>query len=133
MSIGYNATRRKNMIDPAQPTKYYATAVSRGKMDIHRIAGVIASRTSLSTTDTVAVLDALTHVLPSFLEEGYIISLGDFGNFTINLKSNGVEKEEDLSPKEITRFHLTFRPGKELRSLMKGLTAEKEKKKIKKP
>jgi predicted histone-like DNA-binding protein len=131
MSIKYTATRRKNMIDPAQKPKSYATAVSRGKLKLTQIAVEIASRTSLSTTDTVAVLDALTHVLPTFLEEGYIISLGDFGSFTVNLKSNGVEKEKDLSPKEITGFHLTFRPGKELRSLLTGLKAEKAKKKIK--
>jgi predicted histone-like DNA-binding protein len=125
MSIRYKATRRKNMIDPAQEPKYYATVVSRGKINIRAMAEQIANTTSLSSTDVVAVLEALTKELPFFLGEGNIVSLGDFGSFAINLKSNGVETEKELTSKEITAFHLTFRPGKELRVLLKKLKAEK--------
>lgn len=107
MSITYKATKRMNMIDPAQSARYYETAVSRGKRDIRMIAKEIAERTSLSTTNAVATLHALTEILPFFLGEGDIVSLGDFGSFTINLKSKGVLNEENLSKDTIKDFHLT--------------------------
>lgn len=113
MAINFQAVPRKNPTKPGDPPKFYASPVYQGKLNLRKIAKEISERTSLSTVDTMAVLEALTQVLPFFLLEGNIVNLGDFGTFRINLHSTGVDKEEDLTSSNVTGYKLNFRPGKE--------------------
>ena len=73
----------------------------------------------------MAVLYALKQVLPFFLVEGNILSLGDFGTFRINLHGIGAASKDEMTASNITSFMLNFRPGKELSELLKHIEAIK--------
>jgi len=120
MSFNYQAVQKRNPLQPNEPQKYYATAVyKKDKINIRKIAKEIAERTSLSGTDTIAVLEALTQVLPSILMDSNIVHLGDFGSFKITLRSNGMPTADEVSADSINEFKLHFRPGKEFNELLK--------------
>ena len=125
MSINFQPVKRINPSKPGEPAKFYASPVYKDKITLRKISKEIAERTSLSSTDTMAVLEALTQVLPFFLIDGNIVYLGDFGTFRINLHSTAAEKEEDLNASNVTGFRLNFRAGKEYSGLLKQIEAAK--------
>lgn len=125
MAIKFQAIARKNPLQPNDPAKFYPSPVYTDKLTLRKISKEIAERTSLSGTDVMAVLEALTQVLPFFLIEGNIIYLGDFGTFRISLHCNGKDTAEALIASDITDFKLLFRPGKELSTQLKLIEAVK--------
>jgi predicted histone-like DNA-binding protein len=125
MSIKYKTVTRINPNKPGDPARYFASPVYKDKLTLRRIAKEIAERTSLSSTDTMAVLEAMTQVVPDFLADGNIIYLGDFGTFRITLHSEGTDKPEDFTASNVNNFRLNFRPGREFSDKLKNLEAVK--------
>ena len=121
MAFNYQTVKKKNPLKPTDPDKYYASAVYKDKLTIRKIATEIAERTSISSTDSMAVLEALTQVLPFFLLDGNIVYLGDFGTFRISLRSDGADKPEDFTASNVTGYKLLFRSGKEFTAKLKNL------------
>lgn len=125
MSIRYQVVKKRNPLKPNEPEKFYANAVYISKLTLRKIANQIAKETSLSGTDTLAVLDALTHVLPGYLLDSNIVNLGDFGSFRITIHATGADKEEEFTSANITGFKLHFRAGKEFSDQMAAIDAIK--------
>jgi predicted histone-like DNA-binding protein len=125
MAINYQTIQKTNPLKPSDPKKFYASAVYKDKMNLRRIAKDIARSTSLSSTDALAVLDALTQVIPIFLLDGNIVSLGDFGTFRITLHSTGTLTEEEFTTANITDYKLHFRAGKEFTDQLLAIEAVK--------
>jgi predicted histone-like DNA-binding protein len=121
MALNYQTVKKRNPAKPTDPEKFYANAVYKDKMTLRKIATEIAERTSLSSTDSMAVLEALTQVLPFFLLDGNIVYLGEFGTFRISLRSDGAETAETFTSANIKGFKLLFRAGKELSEKLKHL------------
>jgi predicted histone-like DNA-binding protein len=114
MSLEYRVISRINPLKPSEPKRFYPSPVYKDHMDLKKLSTRVAAETSLSPTDTLAVLDALTRVMTFFLMEGYILNLGDFGTFRINLNSNGSTTAEEVTLTNIKKFKINFRPGKDL-------------------
>jgi predicted histone-like DNA-binding protein len=125
MAINFQAAKKINPLKPQDPPKYYANAVYKDKMTLRKIATEIGARTTISIPDTMAVLEALTQVLPFFLIDGNIIYLGDFGTYRITIQSDGTATPEELTSSNITGFKLNFRAGKELSNQLKAIQAVK--------
>jgi predicted histone-like DNA-binding protein len=105
---------------------FYPNPVCSEKINIRQLAKEIAIRTSLSTTDTIAVLEACTEVIPYFLTNGAIVSLGDFGSFRVTLKGKGAATAKEMTAANVTKIRVKFRPGKEFASLVRSAELEKE-------
>ena len=56
---------------------------------------------------------------------GDIVSLGDFGTFALNIKSDGAESEEVFLQSKIKGVKLVFRPGKVLKQAIRTVTFRK--------
>jgi predicted histone-like DNA-binding protein len=131
MSISYRPVRRKNPRDLQAPAKYYPNPVYVGKLSAREIAKLITETTSFSPSDTIGIIQALIDTLPRFLEEGYIIQLGDFGTFRLTFEGAGAGRPEEVSAKNIKALRYNFLPGQGLTENLKSLHPEKEKKKKK--
>ena len=126
MSLKYRPVKRSNPVKRQNPAMFYPNPVYRDKVNVRQLAKEIARRTSLSTTDTIAVLEACTEVIPYFLTEGDIVSLGDFGSFRITLKGEGTATKKKMTAGNITDIRVKFRPGKEFSLLVRSAELEKE-------
>jgi predicted histone-like DNA-binding protein len=113
MAINYKLVQRPNPLKPQDPKKFYANPVYNSKKGLRRISQDIARQTTVSTADTMAVLESLLTVIPVFLLDGDIINLGDFGSFRITFRSSGTLTEDEFTSSNINDFHLHFHPGKE--------------------
>jgi predicted histone-like DNA-binding protein len=127
MALPYRPVKRANPVKRGEPEMYYPNPVYREKVGLRKLSAAIAARTTLSTVDTMAVLEACTEMIPLFLTGGAIVSLGDFGSFRITLKGTGSATAKEMTAANITEIRVKFRPGKEFASRVKEAELEKEK------
>lgn len=129
MPVKYNIVERKNPLKQSAPSKFYASAKADGEINLKAIAKEIsAGSTTVSDTDVLAVLNDLIKIFIHHLGAGEIVKLGDFGNFQITISSEGAETAEQVTSANIKNSKITFRPGVDLRDMLKTTKYEKYRK-----
>ncbi len=126
--IQFSKTIKKNLQDPTEPAKTYATAQSRGIWQITDLARHMAAHgTPLSRGTITAVITDMVSCMREALLDGYILHMGDLGNFYAMIKSRGVcesVEDEDTHKKpvftaaDIYDVTLRFDAGREFESMM---------------
>jgi predicted histone-like DNA-binding protein len=107
MSIAINIVGRKNPIDQSAPAKFYAVVNATGEVNQR-----IAERSTVTPTDSMAVVEALLTMIPKMLADGKIVRLGDLGTFYTSVKSEGAATPEEFKKNNIIATTVRFRPGK---------------------
>jgi predicted histone-like DNA-binding protein len=125
MAVRYTVSERGNPLQPQQPKKWYANAISTGDTKLRALGKEIAQRSTVSPADTQAGLVALTEVLVEHLAEGKIVRLGDFGAFQVSVSSEGAETEAKFNASQIKGSKVVFRPGIDLKEMQNNLKYEK--------
>ena len=125
MAIKYTVTEKSNPLQPQQPKKWYANAKSSGDITLRALGKEIAARSTVAPADTQAVLVALTEVLVEHLADSKIVRLGDFGAFQVSVSSAGAEAKEKFNSSLIKNGKVVFRPGIDIRDMLKNLKYEK--------
>ena len=75
-------------------TKYYAQAAAATPITLPQIVKMIEKRSTVSSSDIKAVLDALQFEIIQALQNGNSVRLGDLGSFHITINSTGLPSEE---------------------------------------
>jgi predicted histone-like DNA-binding protein len=125
MTVKYNVVERGNPSKPADPKKYYPSIVSSGRLTLRQLAGEISRISTVSSADTMAVLEALLSTIPGELAKGNIVELGDFGNFGLKANAEGADTAEAVRASQITTLSVQFRPGKEFKKALDTIEYEK--------
>ena len=125
MSATYNVIPRRNPGNPDAPEKYYPSVKSSGRLRLRNLAKQIAEISTVSSVDTLAVLEALLTVIPRELADGNIIDLGDFGSFRLRIQSQGSDRPEEVTTRNISNVLPRFVPGKEFKQALSQITFEK--------
>lgn len=129
MPVKYSVTAKHNPMNATADKKWYATAKSDGEVSFRELSKQIAQgSTTVSDTDVMAVLNDLIKVLSSNLSNGKIVRFGDFGSFALTLSSEGADTEASFHSKYIKGAKIQFKPGTDLKDMLKTLTYEKYKK-----
>lgn len=111
--LRYNVVPRKNPID--KTTKFYAQLRPVTPVTLERIAKNIERRSTVSSSDVKAVLDALEYEIIAALEDGKSVRLGDLGSFRPTIGGKGAETAEDFTPDLIKRVNVRFHPSKKMK------------------
>ena len=125
MPIKYKSIGKTNPRNPQAPAKFYASATAGNTVTVRQISKRIAEISTVSSVDTLAVVEAFLQVIPQYLSEGSNVKLGDFGSFSVRLKSEGVATEGELTASSIKGVKLHFRAGKEFQDVLNAITFEK--------
>lgn len=125
MTVKFNVVERGNPSNREAPKKFYASVVSTGRKSLRQLAGRISEISTVSSTDTMAVLEALLTVIPQELASGNVVELGDFGNFWLKANSDGSETAEQVRSGNITNLLPRFNPGKEFKKVLATVEFEK--------
>ena len=125
MSVKYNVVERANPSNREAPKKFYPSIVSSGRMTLRQLAQEIAKISTVSSADTMAVLEALLTTIPSELARGNVVELGDFGNFWLKNNSDGAETAEAVRANQITTLSPRFNAGKEFKKVLDTIEFEK--------
>ena len=125
MSVKYNVVQRGNPSNAEAPKKFYPSIESSGRKTMRQLAGQISQISTVSSTDTMAVLEALLTTIPQELASGNIVELGDFGNFWLKSNSEGADTAEAVRSTQINTVLPRFIPGKEFKKVLDTIEYEK--------
>ena len=118
MTVKYNVVERGNPSNPAAPKKFYPSIKSSGRKTLRQMAERISQISTVSSTDTMAVLEALLTTIPQELAAGNIVELGDFGNFWLKINAEGADTPETVRASQIGTTLPRFNAGKEFKKVM---------------
>lgn len=85
--IKYVIRAKKNPI--AKSVKYYPQIAPTTPVTLAQIVKRIEKRSTVSSADVKAVLDALQYEVIEALQNGNSVRLGDLGSFRLSIKANG--------------------------------------------
>jgi predicted histone-like DNA-binding protein len=126
MSVKFAAVARRDPIHPNVPSKFYPVVRITGHSNLRRIATRISKICSMSSADTLAILEALLDVIPEELAIGHTVSLGDFGSYRLSVRGSGEEIGDDVTYHNILKTRAIFKPGKLFRQALANMEYEKE-------
>ena len=125
MSVKFNVVSRGNPANPAAPKKFYPSIESSGRKTVRQLAGRISELSTISSADTMAVIEALLMVIPQELAAGNIVELGDFGSFWLRTSADGADTAEAVRGSQIKNVLSRFSPGKEFKKALNAIEFHK--------
>jgi predicted histone-like DNA-binding protein len=125
MTVKYSVVERGNPSNLQAPKKFYPSISSSGRKTLRQLATRIAQISTVSSADTMAVLEALLTVIPEELAAGNIVELGDFGNFWLKANADGANTAEEVRATQITTLLPRFNAGKEFKKVLVSIEYEK--------
>ena len=105
----YVVVAKKNPMD--QSVKFYAAPDKTTPITIDTITQRIEKRTTVSSADAKAVLDALEYEIKEALIEGHSVRLGDLGTFRATIQGEGALNRTDHTAKLISHLKCCFKPS----------------------
>ncbi|MFL7870452.1 MAG: HU family DNA-binding protein [Anaerolineales bacterium] len=118
MTVKYNVVERPNPLDREAPKKFYPSIHSSGRKSLRQLTGRITQMCTVSSADTLAVLESFLTIIPQELAEGNIVELGDFGSFWLRSNSEGSEQVELVTGNQVKSILPRFIPGKEFKKAL---------------
>ena len=125
MAVKYNVVARGNPGNPEAPKKFYPSVASSGRRTLRQLSERISQISTVSSADTMAVIEALLTVIPQELADGNVVELGDFGNFWLKNSAVGADAESAVNASSITGLLPRFNPGKEFKKVLAAIGFEK--------
>jgi predicted histone-like DNA-binding protein len=125
MSVKFNIVERGNPSNAAAPKKHYPSVASSGRMSLRQLAKEISAISTISSADTMAVLEALLSTIPNELAKGNIVELGDFGSFWLKANAAGADTADKVRATQISTLLPRFNPGKEFKKVLDTIEFEK--------
>ena len=119
--IELKTVQRPNPRDLTAVRKFYVSTQSAGEITLEDMSELISEKCTLTETDVLAVLSALTKEMSTHLMQGKIIRFGSFGSFQLSLNSSGVETVEEASRLQVKAAYVRFRPGQRIQASLKNL------------
>ena len=89
--IKYVIQAKRNPLEKDGKPKYYPQMAPTTPMTLAQIIKRVEKRSTVSSADVKAVLDALQYEVIDALENGNSVRLGDLGSFRLTIKSQGVD------------------------------------------
>lgn len=124
MSITVKRIQKVNPRNTEAAPLHYLKVVPSGKTGIQELAKNIGNKTAIHPVSTMGVILALSLEIADELREGKSVSLGDLGTFSLSISSKGVPEGKRMSRSDIKTARINFRPGKELKDMLKALDFE---------
>ena len=98
--------------------QYYGIPIISGVITEEKIAEEISERCSLTPSDVLAALDALSRSLQQHLEDGRSVRLKGIGTFNVSATSSGADTPEECTPSKMKAGRIYFRADKILKSVL---------------
>ena len=125
MTVKFSTIARTNPQNRTAPKKHYPQIKSTGKTKLVDLAERAAEMSTLSSADLAAAVEAFLTIIPRELADGNLVSLGDFGTFSLRIRSEGSDTAEEVTSRNITNTLITFRPGKRFKQVLDNISYEK--------
>lgn len=123
--IRYRTVARLNPQNRLAGKKFYARIHKQGLCSLKKLNQLIADRSSMVRGDAESLLSQYLELIPKLLLEGYDVSLGSFGTFSLGIKAKGQLTEEGVTLHTIAGVKVIFTPGTDFKTMLKTAKFEK--------
>ena len=131
-NVKFSVVAKKNPVEPEAGAKFYACAQSAGVQSLEDMSKVIEKNCTLTSTDIMAVLQAMDEVMRDQLCNGQIVRIGDLGYARLSLRSRGADSEDKFDSSLIKQARVVFTPSANTRrALMHLVYVKVEKRPVK--
>lgn len=114
----YVVRSKVDKISEEEKVQYYGVPVISGTVDEEYLANEISERCSLTPSDVLAALSALSYSIQSHLEDGRSVNLKGIGIFSVSASSEGFDTPEECTPAKVKARRICFRADIALRSIL---------------
>ena len=118
MSIFLKPVQRHNPMEKDAPMKWYPVQYTTKLVDENEVAELIADETTLNPMEAQMAIRQLRKVVQRLLLDGKSVKLGNWGTFNVTLSTEGVDKKDDLTARNVKAVNINFQPGDELKTAM---------------
>lgn len=125
MAIHFKTVSKKNTLAPNTPIKHYAQAVTTGEIDLQTLLQQTAKASNMHVVDAIRLYYNLEILVQKELEAGKVVRLGGIGSFQIGISSNGCNTPQEVTPKQITKAKVNYRPGAVFKEMLGELKFKK--------
>jgi predicted histone-like DNA-binding protein len=108
MAVKYLLVQKGNTGDAAAPKKFCAAPAPRNKTTVKDISKDISEISPLNYGDISNVLNNFAQLIPKYLSNGNIVSLGELGNLRLNFSSEGTLTKNSFSPAKINKVKINL-------------------------
>ncbi|WP_432669932.1 HU family DNA-binding protein [Flavobacterium sp. SM2513] len=127
MSIKLRPVAKKMPHSEADEFQYALQVICKGETDLEQLAEEISQASSLTAADCYGVLHSFVYHVGKALQRGDIVRLDPMGSFQIKIHGSAANAPEALTPKNIKKANVAFRPGKKWKKMLSELKWEMEK------
>jgi len=125
MSVKFRVKQQPYDLAGNGARRYFARVNATSIVDFNSICETISDRSTVTKGDLMAVIEGCIFAMKSALQNGNIVKLGDFGSFSVGIKSQSTLTEKEFTASKIKRAHINFRPGSYLEKMLNNLTFQK--------
>jgi hypothetical protein len=119
MAVYYKKTEKANPQKREEPKKWYVSLNSLGMKKENEVAVLAADGTTLDPKEAQLAYSRFGIVLMRLLLDGHTVEIENLGSFRLTVNSEGVDKKEDVSPKQIKKVNLRFVPCEAAKDMLK--------------
>lgn len=94
-------------------------------LDAYDISTEISQKCTLTRADIAAALVALEEAIGEAVARGDSVRLGDLGTFSVRMGASAASSPEEVTPDNIRRVSVAFRPSPRLKARLAALLFEK--------
>jgi predicted histone-like DNA-binding protein len=106
--------------------KYYACPKTLRTVDTEELAMKISETSSLTPSDVLGCLRALSDKLEIYLTAGNNVKLDGIGTFGVGVTSDGFDDPKKINPKKVRASKVTYIADKKLINTIKKMKFSKE-------
>lgn len=100
---------------------YYGVPVTSGQVDAEQLAREISERCSLTASDVLATIQALSESMQDHLRVGNTVYLKGIGLFSVSASSPGYDTPEECTPAKIKAQRVCFKADNALRGFLERM------------
>ena len=127
MAIKYKIIEKGKPGDPEAEKLYYAIPILSGTTSFQKIMQLMSLRCTVHSSDVLAVLNVFFEVIKEEFDDGRAVEIFMGGRARLSFSCKGKKNKEDVTPADITKRRIVFKPGPEIRDMLKTLTFVKTK------
>ena len=116
MAVPFKKIQRKDPRKADEAGKYYPQLVTLGNCaTLDTIAYAMKEKSSLTLGDIKSVITNFVEAMRTALYNGQSVNVRDFGVFSLSARTQGTEKQEDCTVKNIMAVKINFRASSSVR------------------
>lgn len=101
--------------------RYYGVPIISGTVTEEKLAKEISERCSLTPSDVLATINALSQSMQDHLINGNSVRLKGVGTFSVSASSEGADTPQGCTPSKMKAQRVCFRADNILRSILEKM------------